>query len=208
MIEDLSNNPTFLASSNLISFCLAAAEIIDEPWDIEYVLNGETIREVTGDPIPEDYLRDQGAGKTSLIINNTIASIGAYAFTWWRDCTSLTIPNSVTTIGISSFYGWESCTSLIIPDGVTTINEYAFYQWTSCTSLTIPNSVTIIYGNAFANWPSCTSITCLAVSPPILVQSAFLSTNNAPIYVPVESVDAYKSASGWSDHAIRIFAIP
>ena len=35
----------------------------------------------------------------------------------------------------------------------------------------------------------------------------FDDTNNAPIYVPAESVEAYKSAQYWSDYADRIYAI-
>ena len=35
----------------------------------------------------------------------------------------------------------------------------------------------------------------------------FKETNNFPIYVPNESVEAYKAAPGWSDYADRIFGI-
>ena len=35
----------------------------------------------------------------------------------------------------------------------------------------------------------------------------FQDTNNCPIYVPNESVEAYKAAPGWSDYADRIFGI-
>jgi hypothetical protein len=38
---------------------------------------------------------------------------------------------------------------------------------------------------------------------------AFQDTNNCPIYVPAESVDAYKAAARhWNDYADRIQAIP
>jgi hypothetical protein len=36
----------------------------------------------------------------------------------------------------------------------------------------------------------------------------FYETNNCPIYVPAESVEAYKSAEFWSDYSNRIQAIP
>jgi hypothetical protein len=41
-----------------------------------------------------------------------------------------------------------------------------------------------------------------------LGNNAFYNTNNCPIYVPSASVNAYKSASGWSTYASRIQAIP
>ena len=53
------------------------------------------------------------------------------------------------------------------------------------------------------------SITILATTPPTLANtSAFSDTNNCPIYVPAESVDAYKTATNWSALASRIQAIP
>ncbi|WP_109439825.1 leucine-rich repeat protein, partial [Acinetobacter haemolyticus] len=111
-------------------------EVPIEDWDIEYVLNGETIREITGNPIPDSYAENQGEGRTSLIINNTITHIGGDAFADWTSCTSLTIPNSVTHIGGDAFADWTSCTSLTIPNSVTHIGGDAFADWTSCTSLT------------------------------------------------------------------------
>ncbi|WP_162540248.1 leucine-rich repeat protein, partial [Acinetobacter haemolyticus] len=113
-----------------------------------------------------------------------------------------------THIGGDAFADWTSCTSLTIPNSVTHIGGDAFADWTSCTSLTIPNSVTHIGWYAFQNWTSCTSITCLATTPPNVGVMIFYNTNNAPIYVPAESVDAYKTAPNWSTYASRIFAMP
>jgi hypothetical protein len=54
-----------------------------------------------------------------------------------------------------------------------------------------------------------TSITCNATTPPTLEDAfAFENTDNCPIYVPAESVDTYKAASGWSTYADRIQPIP
>lgn len=53
------------------------------------------------------------------------------------------------------------------------------------------------------------SITILATTPPTLANtSSFTVTNNCPIYVPAESVYAYKTATNWSALADRISAIP
>jgi len=37
---------------------------------------------------------------------------------------------------------------------------------------------------------------------------AFYNTNNCPIYVQADSVDAYKAATNWKTYASRIQAIP
>ena len=75
-------------------------------------------------------------------------------------------------------------------------------------SVTIGDRITSIGNDAFENHNKLTSITCLATTPPTLGSSAFNNTNDCPIYVPAESVEAYKAASGWSAYASRIQAIP
>jgi len=53
-----------------------------------------------------------------------------------------------------------------------------------------------------------TSVTCEALTPPTLGSNAFNYTNNCPIYVPSQSVAAYKTAANWSTYASKIRAIP
>lgn len=98
-------------------------------------------------------------GLTSITIGNSVTSIGNYAFSWCTGLTSVTIGNSVTNIGNSAFSGCTGLTSITIPEGVTSIGNSAFYGCTNLTSITIPSSVTIISNAAFANCTSLTSIT-------------------------------------------------
>ena len=73
------------------------------------------------------------------------------------------------------------------------------------TSITIPNSVTSIGQGAFFGCTGLTSIYIKAINPPSLGSSAFYNNDAAAkIYVPMESVDAYKSAVGWKNHANKI----
>ena len=64
-------------------------------------------------------------------------AIGDFAFSY-STMTSVVIPNSVTTIGNSSFEYCTSMTSVTIPSGVTTIGDLAFEHCSSLTSVTIP----------------------------------------------------------------------
>ena len=146
-------------------------------------------------------------GCKNTIIPSGVTSILAYAFCGCTGLTSITIPNTVTSIDWSSFLGCSGLTSINIPDSVTRIGHSAFCNCSGLTSVTIGNSVTSIEPCAFIGCDSLTSITINATAPPQISTDAFVSTNNYPIYVPAESVDAYKASRGWSDLSDRIFPI-
>ena len=177
------------------------------------------------------YAFDSCTSLTSITIPSSVTSIGNSAFYSCSTLTSIDIPSSVTSIGNGAFSNCSSLTSIIIPSGVTHITSDVFYEsrnltsvtigdyvtyigqyaFDSCTSLmsiTIPSGVTLIDDAAFRYCSSLTNITVLATTPPTLGSQVFVDTNNCPIYVPSGSVNAYKSASGWSDYASRIQAIP
>ena len=128
---------------------------------------------------------------TKITLNNRITKLDDFTFV---GCSALT---SVGTVG--------SGASLEIPNNVTTIGDSVFKNCTGLTSVTIPNGVTSIGDNAFYDCSGLTSITFEATTPPTLGSSVFGS--NYPIYVPAESVEAYKTAQNWSTYADRIFAI-
>ena len=144
-----------------------------------------------------------------VIIPNSVTSIGNYAFWYWTSNNQpLVIPNSVMSIGDYAFRNWSANNQpLMIPNSVTSIGNYAFNSWTSNNQpLVIPNSVTSIGSNAFRYWELVPYIEIQATTPPTLAHSnAFNNQNNAPIYVPDESVDDYKIATNWVTIADRIF---
>ena len=118
-------------------------------------------------------------GQGILVFDDAVTMIRGYAFSSCTSLASITIPDSVTSIGYSAFSGCSSLTSITIPDSVTEIGYSAFIY---CTSLT--------------------SVYCKATTPP--TGDDYMFDNNArgrKIYVPTESVDAYKKADGWSWYA-------
>jgi hypothetical protein len=132
-----------------------------------------------------------------LVVPNSVTSIGDYAFGGCPYLTSVTIPNSVTSIGKQAFGGCPKLSSVTIPNSVTSIGDFAFEGCTSLTSITIPNSVTSIGDVAFSRCISLKTITCEAITPPELGSYNDLS-NVQVVYVPAESVNAYKTATNWS----------
>ena len=165
------------------------------------------------------------SGLTSVTIGDSVTEIESYAFRSCSSLTSVTIPDSVTTIGDDAFQYCSSLTSVTIPDSVTTIEWGTFSGCSSLTSVTIPDSVTTIENSAFE---SCAilekvvigsgvknidgyafrycyvlnDISIKATTPPSIDATSFNDIGTSPIfYVPTESVEAYKSATNWSEYA-------
>lgn len=150
---------------------------------------------------------DSCTSLASVTIPNSVTSIGNNAFQDCSGLTSVSIGNSVTSIGSSAFNNCSSLTSITIPDSVISINTNAFRYCRSLTSIDIGSGVTSIVNYAFNGCTSLSSITVNALTPPTLGTNVFDNTNNCPIYVSAQSVDAYKSATNWSTYASRIQAI-
>lgn len=88
------------------------------------------------------------------------------------------MPNSVKSIGFSAF---EGCTKL--------------------RNVTIGNQVIIIDTSAFANCDDLENFYCNSTNVPSILSNAFDGSyiGYANLYVPIESLDAYKLADVWKD---------
>lgn len=140
---------------------------------------------------------------TSITIPEGITSIEYSTFYNCKSLTSITIPEGVTSIGEFAFENCSSLTSVIIPESVTTIIRRAFFGCSSLTSITIPKGVTSIGDTTFSNCSSLTSVYCNPTTPPTMGDENVFHSNASgrKIYVPSESVNAYKGAFGWSNYA-------
>ena len=96
---------------------------------------------------------------TSVVIGDSVEIIDAAAFSYCRSLTSVVIPDSVTTIGSYAFSDCGQLTSVVVGDGVTTICQAAFESCYSLTSLVIGNGVTTIAAELFGVCRSLTNIT-------------------------------------------------
>ena len=147
------------------------------------------------------------------------------------ELTKLTIPEDVTTIKYATFYKCSSIKSVVIGNHVTSIENYTFRYCPAITSVKIGNGVTTIGNYAFANCTALESVTigsgatkigsgafltcsklavvrCKPTTPPTLSSTTTFDSNatDRVIYVPQAAVEAYQSATNWSEYASAIVA--
>ena len=140
----------------------------------------------------------------SIVISDSVTSIGSYAFCECSSLTSVTINSDAivtSSYNLSDIFG-SQVTKYIIGDNVKGIGNYAFSYCSSLTSVTIPNSVTSIGHAAFGACSSLTSVINYATQPQQVIDGrAFSSVNLSPcqLYVPSTSVGLYQTAYEWKD---------
>jgi len=127
--------------------------------------------------IPVNAFIKNDVSKTSLttiILPNSVTTVGVYAFSNCKGLTGINLPNSVTSIGDGAFQGCTGLTGkLIIPDSVISIKNCAFQGCNKLTGLTISNSVTFIGDQAFGGCSGLSSLT-IPNSVTSIGQSAFI----------------------------------
>lgn len=106
-----------------------------------------------GDTYKVTYINNGGFDNCyqlrSIVLPDSITSLGDYAF---RDCDELdtiTIPVSVKKIGKYAFASSDNLSQINIPEGIININEGVFYNCDSLINITLPESVTSIGSEAF-----------------------------------------------------------
>ena len=107
---------------------------------------------------------------------------------------------------------FKECTELIgfvLDEDIVNLGVSCFEGCTALKFINIPKTVKYIGDNAFRN-SSETDTKCTyyvnATTPPTLGQTAFTKRKVEAIYVPSESVEAYKTAPNWSNYADLIMA--
>ena len=138
---------------------------------------------------------------TTITIPNSVTSIESNAFNNCDSLTTIIIPNSVTEIGAYAFNNCSSLNSVILSNAITELNNGVFYKCRSLTTITIPNSVTSIRNQVFYSCKTLTSMRIEATTPPTLQNTGAISSATTQIQVPMASVDAYKTATNWSNFA-------
>ena len=185
-------------------------------------------------PVPENKLTAMVNKTITEVSKDDLYGATALGMSLFQNCTQLVkceVPDSVTRLENAVFDGCSSLQEFVFPKNLSYAGGNCFRYCTSLTELYIPRTITkISYGFAQActgllhlvieetiydigdySFNGCYNlldITVKKTTPPYLQANGFTGTGNGPIYVPAESVDAYKAATNWAKYSSRIQAIP
>ena len=186
----------------LDAFSFGKLQQLTIPKNVKYIapliVRNNPITSIKVDPENTNYTSINGVlfNKKKNVLHTFPA---AYA-------TEYTIPESVDTIGSCAFAG-TSIKSVVFPKNLVHIVDDAF-RGTRLTELVLPASLQSIGMYAFDMCTNLTKVTCYATTPPIMSDGeseykyhVFLrvSVSDIPLYVPAESIEAYRNADQWKD---------
>lgn len=148
-------------------------------------------------------------------INNlsSAVTIGSGVFNHTALAIDINCPNLTGILGPNAF-GY--CANIINVTNLGTITSLGdtgmtWGPFNNCTSLQkviLPSTLTYIGSVAFKSCTSLVYIKCLATTPPTTQNNPFDGASSTfKIYVPDDSVTAYKAATNWSTYASRIFSL-
>ena len=158
------------------------------------------------------------SGVTSIVIPEGCKEIWDDAFIYCTAATWIVVPDGVTHIYEGTFFSCTAAEKIILSPGLKELGVYgngqgygAFAVATSWREIRIPETVESMGKGVFdivlkaEKMYLCPQIPPTTSGMPISVDERAICFT---IYVPAESVEAYKTAEGWSAYADRIEAMP
>ena len=110
----------------------------------------------------EEYAFDSSSDSRytikSVYLQDSVTSIGAYAFSYCNGLESVRLPKNITEIPNGIFRSCDKLKEVFIPQYVKKIGSYAFEGCTSLTKIEMPKQVTEIGAHVFSGCSSLDSI--------------------------------------------------
>ena len=156
---------------------------------------------------------------STIQIPESVQSLGERVFENCSGLTSATLPKGLKSIPASLFWKCSALAEVVLPDSLEIIGGAAFKECASLTQISLPEGLSVLSGGAFDGsglkemvLPSTLtqigdnalagSVIHCPIKEPISVKYPSRDARNTVLYVPEESVDAYRNASGWKDFIV------
>lgn len=163
----------------------------------------------------EKYVTEVGSNSSSysqckalesIVINSDSITLANFAFNYNPKLKEVIINSPSSSLGNSVFNGCPELTTFILAEGCTKLGQECLRDNPKLAELVLPSTITSIGKWCFTD-AGIKTLTVKATTPPSAGGALGLN-NDCIIYVPSESVDAYKAAVRWSSYANNIFPIP
>lgn len=113
---------------------------------------------------------------------------------------SIILPQTLQSIGNNAFYNCDGLTNLIVPNSVNSIGNFAFQQCDGLTDINLGSGITSIGDQCFYDCTKLKVVTINSLTPPSYGGQAFFGwTSLSIVYVPTASLSQYKSTLYWKD---------
>lgn len=141
----------------------------------------------------------------SVQLGSRIREIGYGAFSVCAKLSDIALPLGLLRVEENAFCR-SGLTSLTIPDSVQYIGSHAA-AYAPLTDVTIGSGVAEIGYWAFGGNPNLKSVVVKAIVPPIAKNGGPFNEDidDLSIYVPVTSIDAYKTEQYWNTYASQMY---
>lgn len=137
---------------------------------------------------------------------NGLTTIPKGCFNNNRNIQYIYLPKTLTTLdGVKNIsngtFNNSSLRKIVIPNSVNYISDYCFRLNDCLHSADVGSGITRAGLTTFARCTNLEEITFRATTPPAIDAGYFTGTPIKHIYVPAESVEAYRTAANWSNFA-------
>ena len=177
--------------------------MVEDIYDIRYFVNVHSLAA---------YSFESCSGLKNVTIPISIKTVGSHLFRNSGIISCIIPEEGITALSNFMFVSCAKLAAVQIPEGVTTIGEQCFRRASPAANalleISYPSTVTS-FGAEVHLYNGLQSFTIKAVNPPTLASARMFNYGRQPaIYVPAESIEAYKAAEYWSSYKNYIRAIP
>lgn len=173
--------------------------------------------EVAADTSNKKNVSGAGYGHlTEIVIPSTViyedktyhvTRIGHGAFMYCPNLMHIDLPTSIKSIGKGAFHNCRYLSTITLNEGLESIEQQAFWGCPTLKEVSLPSTLKSLKQKVFLDSKALSKVICKALVPPSVEKDLLTGTDNynasiipnATLYVPAESLEAYKIAAAWKE---------